>query len=214
MVGARFLSDLPDDFREEPAEPPLPAISEVGITTAPHTLDFQRSRVNFAVNLAEVFEAVTNGIRLPEALNPGTAREYRYQQFIRRAGAATRPEFMVFEALERIGFHGDVSEEPGSDFQFQVPVLGGRSEGGSVIDFVVWAIVPPVAIRVQGEYFHFGDDDVESGDIVKRIAIEGLGMTVVDVLAQDTATEEKTNQVVRNALLGFEFDSTGRRVTF
>lgn len=214
MVGARFLSELPGEG-DEPVAPPIPAISEVGTTIAPHALFLNRRRTTFEVDLEEVFASPSNGMRVPIALDPASSREARYQAFLLRTGlAATRPEFMVLESLERQGLRGDTSRPPGRDFEFQVGVLGGRQYGGAVIDVVIWAIAPPVAIRVQGEFWHFGDDETERQDIIQKLSIQSLGFTVVDIIAQDTLTEERVDSVVRQAMLGFELDTTGRLTQF
>jgi very-short-patch-repair endonuclease len=213
MVNQRFESQLPDPD-DEPVDPPAPAISEVGTTVAPHTIGFNRRRINFEVDLAEVFSQPRNGLRIPRALDPALAREERYQQFLFRAPNATRPEFMVHEALERRGLLSPFSDPPGFDFDYQVPLLGGRELGGAVVDFVIESIAPPVVLRIQGEFFHFADDETEARDIVQKLAIKSLGFTVVDIVAQDTLTEERVNQVLHSALLGFELDTSGRQTQF
>lgn len=47
--------------------------------------------------------------------------------------------------------------EPGVDFQYQGQVEGGRRQpGGLVPDFVIYGGVRPIAVNVQGLYWHLG----------------------------------------------------------
>jgi len=73
-------------------------------------------------------------------------------------------------------------------FERQVYVLGGRQAGGAVLDFVVqgWLPAKPVAIRVQGDYWHSADlpgrphrDDEQAG------RLREIGYHVVDLLEAD-----------------------------
>ncbi len=177
----------------------------------PIAFNFRRRRTTFEVNIEDILSSPRNGMRVPVISDPAKSREMRYQRWLMRVGIGTRPEFMVFEALERAGLRSPMSVEPGLDFQFQVPMAGGRSRaGGAVADFVVWASAPPIVIRVQGEFFHYVDDDAEAADIIERRMLEGMGFRVVDILAQDAITEERTDEVVALALGGFQLDFTGR----
>ena len=59
---------------------------------------------------------------------------------------ASLPERIVWAWLERKGY----------SFTMQAAELGGRNQvGGAVVDFVVWDMASrPVAIRIQGQYWH------------------------------------------------------------
>lgn len=58
---------------------------------------------------------------------------------------ATLPELVTMDWLMRNGY----------TYEFQVPMLGGRSvKGGTVLDFVVYEGGNALAWAVQGEYFH------------------------------------------------------------
>ena len=154
-------------------------------------------------------------MRIVDVVNEAKSRELQYLGWLKRVGIGTRPEYMVFAALERAGLLAPQSNPPGFDFQMQVPIGGGRGKkGGAVVDFIVWAASPAIAIRVQGEFFHFIDDDTETSDIFERAMLETQGFTVVDILAQDTLTEERVDEVVALALVGLQLDFTGRLQIF
>lgn len=181
-----------------------------------------KPRINWRlVNIAQDMSSALRvrgrrGLRLPVALSEKTIREDDYQRWLRRVGAhGTRPEWAVFDSLERKGLRAPQSDPPGMDFQYQVPLLGGRSRaGGAVADIVIYTVVPPVVIRVQGEFWHFKDDEAQADDFYQRLALENEGFRVVDILAQDTLTRQRTDEVVGYALNGFELDETGRLAIF
>ena len=56
-------------------------------------------------------------------------------------------ELRCYNTLKRLGWND-------SDIEFQVSMLGGRSAGGMVLDFVVWAPGQPIVISVNGDYWH------------------------------------------------------------
>lgn len=180
-----------------------------------------RPRVNWRlVNIAQDMSSALRirgrrGLRVPVALNEKTIREEAYQRWLRRVGNGTRPEWAVFDSLERKGLRTLQSDPPGQDFLYQVPLLGGRARaGGAVADFVIYTVVPFVVIRMQGEFWHFKDDAVQADDFYQRLALENEGFRVVDILAQDTLTRQRTDEVVGYALNGFELDETGRLALF
>ena len=58
------------------------------------------------------------------------------------------PEYIVYRTLQRLGL------QPGIDFRYQSPLMGGRQErGGVVIDFM-FSNPPGLAINVQGTFYH------------------------------------------------------------
>jgi len=173
---------------------------------------FNRRARQVTVDVAKALGARGNGMRIATQLDQGISDELAYQRWLLRVGGTgTRPEYACFAALERLGLRSPDSEEPGTDFRFQVGVNGGRGElGGAIIDLLVESVAPAIAIRVQGEFFHFIDDPSRESDILQRQMIESLGFTVVDILAQDTLSRQRVDEVVRLALLGMEYDSAGR----
>ncbi len=184
-----------------------------GISEVPHAASFNRRRTNISVDITKAFRRTRNGLRVPMALDLSIARETRYQKWLLVSGSGTRPEFMVYESLNRKGLRGPFEWilPAGVDFSYQVPLLGGRGqEGGAVADFVIRSVAPQIVIRVQGEFFHFRDDPTRVQDIIQKIALEAEGFTVIDIVAQDTLSEERVDEVVGYALLGFQVDFTGR----
>jgi hypothetical protein len=66
-------------------------------------------------------------------------------------------EWNVAQALTRLGL----------DFDYQVPVFGGRLvPGGQVVDFLVKQPPQPIPLYVQGEYWHRQAKAI--GDLLKQ----------------------------------------------
>ena len=82
------------------------------------------------------------------------------------------PEYLAFTALIKLG------KDPGVDFTYQSPLMGGRmTKGGAIIDFEF--INPPdLAVNVQGVYYHyeFGVEQ-KARDIITRAQMAGQGVT-------------------------------------
>ena len=98
------------------------------------------------------------------------------------------PEFLVYQELERRGY------EHGLDFEYQSPLLGGRSRGGMVVDFV-FNNPPDLAISVQGTFWHFEQGvEVKARDILAREQLAGLGMTLI-FLDEDDVLEDVEHYV-------------------
>ncbi len=147
---------------------------EVNVVDSPQVPNFRRRRTTFDVDIATIFDNPRNGLKLPVIQSLELNRERRYIRWLGRVGGiGSRPEFMAFEALERRGYLSPMSDPFGFDFQFQVPLLGGRAlPGGSVADFVVYIVSPVTVIRVLGEFFHFIEEPTRESDIMKRLALE------------------------------------------
>jgi hypothetical protein len=188
----------------------------VNVVDPPLVPNFRRRRTTFDVDLATVFDRPRNGLKLPVVQSLGLNRERRFIRWLGRVGGVgSRPEFMAYEALERRGYLSPTSDPPGLDFQFQVPLLGGRSRaGGSVADLVVYVVSPITVIRVQGEFFHFIDEPSRESDIIERLALESEGFRVIDILAQDLLTERSADEVVGAALIGAQKEFSGRLTVF
>lgn len=183
------------------------------IEDLPLTPNFRSRRSTFDVNLATAMDSVRNGIRVPTLVNQSILREAEYQRWLRRVASdvATRPECFVYLELERRGYRAPESRPPGIDFEFQVPLAGGRSvEGGSVADFVLWFTSPATVIRVQGEFFHFADAASIAADNFAKARLESEGFRVADILAQDTLNRGRLEEMVGLAILGFSTDPDGR----
>lgn len=97
------------------------------------------------------------------------------------------PEFLVFRQLERMGY------VYGVDFRFQANEMGGRHRlGGAVVDFELVNLY--IAGRVQGEYWHLQSAAVREHDTIQRFMLEGMGWTVIDMLASEVI--ERTHRIV------------------
>ena len=59
------------------------------------------------------------------------------------------PEYVAFQTFIELGL------EPGQDFTYQSPLMGGRMDkGGVVLDFL-FSNPPDLAVNVQGVYYHY-----------------------------------------------------------
>jgi hypothetical protein len=84
-----------------------------------------------------------------EVLQP-TFEEYRASKFYSMYPDSSYPEFLVWHGLIKNRL------KEGEDFQYQVPELGIyiRESGSTVVDFLVIAQSPYLALPVQGIYYH------------------------------------------------------------
>ncbi len=110
---------------------------------------------------------------------------------------------MFYASLIQLGY------QPGDDFIYQSPLLGGRlDKGGWIIDFV-FDNPPGLAVNVQGIYYHYelGSDN-RSRDVFAREALAGQGITLIfvdeDDLLQDPVgiTQDALNYQDRSRLGG------------
>lgn len=176
---------------------------------------FNRRRTTFDIDIQEAFRRPSNGLRQTVSLNRTMILEQEYQRWLRRVGqvgdpGVSRAEFMVFRSLERRGMRCPESQPPGFDFEYLARVKGNT--GGIEIDMLINA--PRVAIRVQGEYWHFKDDPTIEAGVIERALLESQGFRVVDILAQDTIDERRCDYVVSLAINGFEVDLSGKLGVF
>ena len=105
----------------------------------------------------------------------------------------SRPEWMFYASLIQLGY------QPGNDFVYQSPLLGGRlDKGGWIIDFV-FNNPPGLAVNVQGIYYHYELGAATSArDIFAREALAGQGITLIFVDEDDL--EQDPVGVTREAL--------------
>jgi hypothetical protein len=90
------------------------------------------------------------------------------------------PEYIAFTELIRQG------KQPGIDFTYQSPLLGGRmTKGGVILDFE-FTNPPDLAVNIQGVYYHyeFGVDQ-KARDIMARAMMAGQGITLVFIDEDD-----------------------------
>ena len=84
------------------------------------------------------------------------------------------PEYIAYQSFIELG------REPGRDFTYQSPLLGGRMDtGGVVLDFL-FADPPDLAVNVQGVYYHY-EFGVESRarDTMARASLAGQNITLI-----------------------------------
>ena len=94
------------------------------------------------------------------------------------------PEYIAYQTFIELGL------EPGVDFTYQSPLLGGRMEkGGFVLDFL-FNEPPDLAVNVQGVYYHYElGVEAKARDVMARASLAGQNITLVfiddDDLMQD-----------------------------
>jgi hypothetical protein len=84
------------------------------------------------------------------------------------------PEYVAYRTFVQLGL------EPGQDFTYQSPLMGGRMEkGGFVLDFI-FTEPPGLAVNVQGVYYHYEFGvETKARDIMARSALAGQNITLV-----------------------------------
>lgn len=132
--------------------------------------------------------------RPPKAGPPPMADWFR-----RRYPLAPLTEWWVWWWLTSVGH-----KQPNIDFVYQDPVLGGRTAGGQVLDFVMIDRFPKLAIFVDGDYYHFGNSFVKYQGSLKAAqnVRDYLGYDTVIVWESQLLTE--LDGVMRRALDGIE----------
>ena len=90
------------------------------------------------------------------------------------------PEYIAYVTFQSFGL------EPGVDFMYQSPLMGGRIEkGGLVLDFV-FLNPPDLAVNIQGVYYHY-EFGIETRGLVvmARQASLGSGLTLIFIDEDD-----------------------------
>ena len=84
------------------------------------------------------------------------------------------PEYIAYQTFIELGL------EPGVDFTYQSPLLGGRMEkGGFVLDFL-FNEPPDLAVNVQGVYYHYEFGvEAKARDVMARASLAGQNITLV-----------------------------------
>jgi hypothetical protein len=94
------------------------------------------------------------------------------------------PEYVAYRTFIELGL------EPGVDFTYQSPLMGGRMEkGGFVLDFL-FNEPPDLAVNVQGVYYHYEFGvEAKARDVMARAGLAGQNITLIfiddDDLMQD-----------------------------
>ena len=88
--------------------------------------------------------------------------------------AGSVPEYVAYQTFIKLGL------EPGRDFTYQSPLMGGRlDKGGFVLDFL-FTMPPDLAVNVQGVYYHYEFGvEVKARDLFARSALAGQNITLV-----------------------------------
>ena len=84
------------------------------------------------------------------------------------------PEYVAYSTFVEMG------KEPGQDFTYQSPLLGGRlDKGGFIIDFM-FTDPPDLAINVQGVYYHYEFGvEAKARDVMAKASLAGQNITLV-----------------------------------
>ena len=96
------------------------------------------------------------------------------------------PEYVAYQTFIELGL------EPGQDFTYQSPLMGGRMDkGGFVLDFL-FTNPPDLAVNVQGVYYHYEFGvEAKARDVMARASLAGQNLTLVfidddDLMADPT----------------------------
>jgi hypothetical protein len=96
------------------------------------------------------------------------------------------PEYVAYRTFIELGL------EPGEDFTYQSPLMGGRMDkGGVVLDFL-FTNPPDLAVNVQGVYYHYEFGvEAKARDVMARASLAGQNLTLVfidddDLMADPT----------------------------
>lgn len=114
----------------------------------------------------------------------------------------TRSEYLVFWWLTTVK-----RLQPGVDFVYQAPILGGRiRRGGQVLDFLIGRVKTradrDLVLFVNGVYWHAFGAARRRASVVSVEAVRRLGYDVVVVWEDDLDT--RLDQVMTLALRGIE----------
>ena len=105
----------------------------------------------------------------------------------------SKPEWAFYAALIELGY------QPGEDFHYQSPLMGGRMDkGGVVIDFM-FENPPNIRETVQGVYYHYElGAETKARDIFARQSLVAQGITLIFVDEDDL--EQDAIGITRDAL--------------
>ena len=98
--------------------------------------------------------------------------------------AGSIPEYVAYQTFIKLGL------EPGQDFTYQSPLMGGRlDKGGFVIDFL-FTEPPDLAVNVQGVYYHYEFGvEAKARDLMARAALAGQNITLVFIDDDDLLSD-------------------------
>ena len=96
------------------------------------------------------------------------------------------PEYVAYSTFIELG------REPGQDFTYQSPLMGGRlDKGGFVIDFM-FSDPPDLAINVQGVYYHYEFGvEAKARDVIARASLAGQNITLIFIDDDDLMSDPR-----------------------
>ena len=96
------------------------------------------------------------------------------------------PEYVAYQTLIELG------REPGQDFTYQSPLMGGRlDKGGFVIDFM-FTDPPDLGINVQGVYYHYEFGvEAKARDVMARASLAGQNITLIFIDDDDLMSDPR-----------------------
>ena len=96
------------------------------------------------------------------------------------------PEYVAYRTFVELG------REPGQDFTYQSPLMGGRlDKGGFVLDFM-FTDPPDLAINVQGVYYHYEFGvEAKARDVMARASLAGQNIILVFIDDDDLMSDPR-----------------------
>ena len=96
------------------------------------------------------------------------------------------PEYIAYSTFIELG------KEPGMDFTYQSPEMGGRMDkGGFVLDFI-FRDPPDLAVNVQGVYYHYEFGvEVKARDLMARASLAGQNITLIFIDDDDLTADPR-----------------------
>ena len=96
------------------------------------------------------------------------------------------PEYIAYSTFIELG------REPGQDFTYQSPLMGGRlDKGGVIIDFM-FTDPPDLAINVQGVYYHYEFGvEAKARDVIARASLAGQNITLIFIDDDDLMSDRR-----------------------
>ena len=96
------------------------------------------------------------------------------------------PEYIAYKTFVELGL------EPGQDFTYQSPLLGGRMDkGGFVLDFL-FTEPPDLAVNVQGVYYHYEFGvEAKARDVMARASLAGQNITLIFIDDDDLISDPR-----------------------
>ena len=100
--------------------------------------------------------------------------------------AGSAPEYVAYSTFIELG------REPGQDFTYQSPLMGGRlDKGGVIIDFM-FTDPPDLAINVQGVYYHYEFGvEAKARDVMARASLAGQNITLIFIDDDDLMSDPR-----------------------